>query len=175
MNMNNPFSIEGAFLSEVYRSYLEGMDDVLFHANVKEDDEPIPDPVTESQLRSFIEIAFWASLKHEEGRFHEFSLIMLPKTAPNFPFAFDSGVSFDEHSLAKLAPALDPLSNSICVWPDGAGRLCIWGIAPLEDTGLHGISLTATTLSPGQILVSFNQYGLLHFNILITGTRAEFV
>jgi hypothetical protein len=172
--MDNPFSIDAKILDELYLSYTEAMDGVRYDAR-PEEEESIPGPIGKAQLKMFIEIAFWASLTHEEGRFHEFSLIMLPKEGPNFPFAFASPIHFDEHNLAKLAPALDQLSNSIGVWPGEDGRLYIWGFAPLDDTGLHGVSLTASTLAPGQIIVSFTQYGILHFSSLITGTRAEFV
>jgi hypothetical protein len=173
--MNNPFSIDAKILEHLYRSYAEAMsmNTVLYSDNKEE--ESIPALIDEFQFKTFIEIAFWASLTHEEGRFHEFSLVMLPQDNPNLPFAFSSPIPFDEINLAKLAPALDPLSDSIEVWTGEDASLHIWGFAPLDDTGLHGLSLTATTLAPGQIIVSFKQFGILHFSALITGTRSEFV
>ncbi len=172
--MNNPFSISTKIFKQIYNSYTDAVDMVQARAYARDDE--VPDPVSASQLRSFIETAFWASLKHEEGRFHEFSLALLPKEAPISPFIFERPEVLNEHRVAKLAPALDPLVNSICAWPGKGGRLYLWGFAPLGDTGMNGISLSATTIAPGQVLVSFTQYvGMVYFSMLITGTRAEFV
>ena len=84
-------------------------------------------------------------------------------------FIFNSALKFSADALAKLAPALDPTANCILVWPDKE-ELLVRGFAPLGDMGL-----AATTIAPGQIIISFKVIGILIFSALITGTRLEYV
>jgi hypothetical protein len=173
--MNKPFSINAEIFDQIYSSYTSAVELARGHS-YSEEELVVPGPVSASQLRAFIESAFWASLQHEEGRFHEFSLVLLPKEVPISPFVFDRPEVLSDHKLAKLAPALDPLANSIGVWPGEDGELYLWGFAPLGDTGMTETSLSATTIAPGQILLSCTELGgIVHFTVLITGTRAEFV
>ena len=169
--MENPFALESGILEQLYASYVEAVDSYNWHADPGQDDLwPEIVPISSSQFRRFVETAFWASLKQEEGRFHEFSLLVHPLNTYNHRFVFNKPLKFSADHLAKLAPALDPAANGILVWPDHEGELLVRGFAPLGDMGL-----AATTIAPGQIIVSFKQIGMLHFTALISGTRLEFV
>lgn len=173
--MNNPFSINEEVFNQLYENY----DDAIYYVNhpsyTREANEVVPQLVSKAQFRSFVETAFWASLKHEEGRFHQFSLALLPPEAPHAPFVFEQPVELNAHELAKLAPALNPQDYYIGVWVDGDERLSMWGFAAIDDMGLSGVNLSAMTVAPGEIIVSFNEYRLCHFSTLITGTRSESV
>ncbi len=173
--MNNPFSINEELFDQLYQSYDDAVFDVAHPNYEREPDEVVPQAVGREQLRSFVETAFWASLKHEEGRFHQFTLGLLSPQAPHTPFLFDQPVELNAHELAKMAPALPPKDLYVGVWTGDDGRLAIWGFAASGDTGMSGASLSATTVAPGEILVSFMEYALPHFSILITGTRWESV
>lgn len=172
--MENPFALNSETLSQLYDRYTSAVESYDWHYQEKSAEfqkyYPELKPLTSSQFKLFIENAFWGSLKHEEGRFHEFSLLLHPVEPLLHKFIFDQPVLFDADNLAKLAPALDPLANCILVWPDETGELFIRGFAPLKDTGLM-----TTTIAPGQILVSFKEIGIQYFSTLITGTRQEFV
>lgn len=85
-------------------------------------------------------------------------------------YVFKQPVPFNVTNVAKLAPALDPQANFVGVWINESGQLAMWGFVPADDTGL-----TAETLDPGQLLISFKEIGIEHFTLLLSGTRGEFV
>jgi hypothetical protein len=171
--MNQPFTLNQDLLGRLYERYCEGLSSVDFHASYRrEPGEPL-EPLDPSQFQTFIETAYWASLQQEESRFHDFSLILMPREKMRKQYGhyvFKQPVPFNVTNVAKLAPALDPQANSVGVWINESGQLAMWGFVPTDDTGL-----TAETLDPGQLLISFKEIGLEHFTLLLSGTRGEFV
>lgn len=168
--MDTPFELNSEMLRQLYEQYTDAVKAYNWDAQGSklEDLWPEIEPLTALQFQTFIENAFWASLKHEEGRFHDFSLLAHPPTAHVHRFIFEKPHLFSADNLAKIAPAFDASSTSILVWPGHGAELCLHGFAPLGETGL-----SATTVSPGQLIVSFSEIKILHFSILITGTRWE--
>src|SRR5438105_1089430 len=84
--------------------------------------------VTAEQIAMFIETAFWASLRSNEGRAVRFSATI---AAPgDFPGAvvFAEAVRYDEEQVAKIAPALPPggwlgvSTDPFTIWGFGQGR-----------------------------------------------------
>src|SRR6185295_394622 len=119
------------------------------------------------------EVSFWASLKTEEGRHHQFAVVYArpPETnaASNDYVVFNPRFAFDAEILAKLAPALQS-THTVRVWPKmaGAGKeeLEIWGFAPLSE----GPPLVVTAIEPGQIILTISDM----WKAMIT-ERAELV
>lgn len=168
--MNQPFALHQDILGKLYESYSESLGGIEWRNPAsKEPDEPL-EPMDLSQFQTFIETAFWASLQQEESRFHDFTLLLMPKEKMRRHYVFQQPVPFSVANVAKLAPALDPQANHVGVWVSEGGELVMWGFAPAKDTGL-----TAATLDPGQLLVSFKEIGIEHFTLLLSGTKAEFV
>jgi hypothetical protein len=168
--VNQPFTLSEDLVGKLYERYSESVDMMEWHASyTKEPEEPL-EPLDSSQFQTFIQTAFWASLQQEESRFHDFTLLLMPPERTRMPYVFEQPVPFNVANVAKMAPALDTQANHIGVWVEDGGELVIWGFVPANDTGL-----TASTLDPGQLLVSFQEIGIEHFNLLLSGTRGEFV
>jgi hypothetical protein len=168
--VNQPFTLNQDSLDKLYEKFTESLDTMEWRAlSPKESDEPL-EPVAPYQFQTFIEIAFWASLQQEESRFHDFILLLMPKEKMYRHYVFKQPIPFNVANVAKLAPALDPQANYVGVWVNEGGELVIWGFVPAKETGL-----TAATLDPGQLLVSFKEIGMEHFTLLLSGTKAEFV
>jgi len=88
-------------------------------------------------LKAFIEAAFYASIKKEEGRPLAFSAVLAAEhevTGPSNPFRpeilrFDSPIPFSVSMIPKLAPAFDPRLSSLAVTlDDQQDQLICWGV-----------------------------------------------
>jgi|GEM_PF-4639853 len=97
--------------------------------------QPIPERRITRDIRSILEEAFWASLRTEEDRLHNFALVYQPqgRSGPlnRDPVVFEKPKAFDSITLAKIAPALHS-TQLIGVWPRDAAtessKLIIWGL-----------------------------------------------
>ena len=164
----NTFHVNPHVGEQLYDRYTSALSQV--HNAPTEDSTPyLPSPITSLQLRTLIEVSFWASLIQEEGKYHEFSLALCPQEFTTDSFIFESRVPFEAALLARLAPAFGPQENSIGVWFDEHGDPFIWGFTPSL-----GISLAVRVHEPGQLLVSFD-FGVAGFTAFISGSRTEFV
>jgi hypothetical protein len=135
-------------------------------------------PPSFRDVKEVFEQVFLASLKCEEGRPIRCSIVLAPPGDVDDPShrynkdfrRFATRLPFTAESIAKLAPAFDPLLSSIAVCRDAAtGDLHCWGIFNYSPTAhrLHEPSpalvggtscrpdfLTLTTRNPGSIQVS---------------------
>jgi hypothetical protein len=121
-----------------------------------------------------LEESFWASLRTEEGRRHNFELEYGPQGEDEpyhkDPIVLSKPLPFDSRTLAKLAPSLHS-TQIIGVWPRastaGKGELAIWGFAKK----LFGSSLSLKTIEPGKIVLSIGGFQKAGMD----GQRADFV
>lgn len=67
--------------------------------------QPFPKGRLIRHIRSLLEEAFWASLRTEEGRLHNFAVEYEPQGERD-PIVFDKPLPFSSAMLAKIAPAL---------------------------------------------------------------------
>src|SRR6202521_2099826 len=81
--------------------------------------------ITADQLAGFIEVAFWASLRANEGRPTQFSATLVTRDRHPGESAFADAIPFDEEHIAKVAPALPP-GGTLVVSMTGAD-FHIWG------------------------------------------------
>lgn len=90
------------------------------------------------QLCEVLSVAFQASLTAEEARPLRFRLLLSDaSTLPNegtpnvgvLPLRFERSRTFSVEELRRLAPAVPFESALIGVYPDGDGRLALWGVA----------------------------------------------
>lgn len=77
-------------------------------------------------IQSIIDIAFWASLRREEGRSPKISLAYLPPQLAGQPLEFEDRILFTPNVLTKLAPAVERSGIHLGVW-DEDGELYVWG------------------------------------------------
>lgn len=164
--VNSTFRLNPGFVRSVAEWYSDDQANLLLAiedaAKRNPNETPSPAPRQPSpkgrlirHIRSMLEEAFWASLRTEEGRRHNFALKYGPQSedAPSHkdPIVLNEPLSFNSRTLAKLAPALHS-TQVIGGWPreaaTGKGELVIWGFA--QTSG----SMSLQTIEPGKIIVS---------------------
>src|SRR6202000_3264642 len=77
-------------------------------------------------ISSVIDVAFWASLRKEEGRSPKISLAYLPPELAGQPLVFEEPILLTPYVLTKLAPAVERSGIHLGVW-DNDGELYVWG------------------------------------------------
>jgi hypothetical protein len=77
-------------------------------------------------IEAVIDIAFWASLRREEGRSPSISLALLQPDQSAKPLIFGQKLRLTPQNLIKLAPAVEQPGIHLGVWPQG-DDLFIWG------------------------------------------------
>jgi len=77
-------------------------------------------------IEAIIDVAFWASLRREEGRSPKISLAYLPPLLAGQPLIFEERLLLTPHLLTRLAPAVERSGIHLGVWDEG-GELYVWG------------------------------------------------
>jgi len=90
-----------------------------------ENEELAPEPPIKV-IEAVIDIAFWASLRQEEGRSPKISLAYLPPILAGQPLVFEESILLTPYILTKLAPAVERSGIHLGVW-DQDGELYVWG------------------------------------------------
>ena len=120
----------------------------------------LPTPMTSwipclEDLREFIQVAFWASLRSNEERPTRVRLALTPREFVPDAFALASPADYDETQVAKLAHVLPPYGN-LLVSPEADG-LKIWGLSRTPPgAGIDGI--TAEIASAGIVRVDIHMF-----------------
>jgi len=89
------------------------------------DDQLAPAPPLKV-ISSIIDVAFWASLRKEEGRSPKISMAYLPPLLAGQPLVFKERILLTPYILTKLAPAVERSGIHLGVWDDD-GELYVWG------------------------------------------------
>jgi len=110
--------------------------------------------ITRDQLAGFIEVAFWASLRTNEGRPTQFSATLAGRRRHPTAIAFAEAIPFEEEQIAKVAPALPP-GGTLVVSMAGAG-FEIWGFGRGRQMEMWTVSLDVS--EPGVIRVGAGPY-----------------
>jgi hypothetical protein len=111
----------------------------------------VPDVNT---VQEIIDVAFWASLRREEGRTPRISLAFLPRSVAESALSFARPLSFDPRTLTRIAPAVERPGIHLTIERVG-DELQLWG--------------TTRRLPPGSFVLEVVQPGLL----VIKRRRAE--
>jgi hypothetical protein len=77
-------------------------------------------------IEAIIDVAFWASLRREEGRSPKISLAYLPPQLAGQPLLFEEPILLTPYVLTKLAPAVERSGIHLGVWDNGE-ELYVWG------------------------------------------------
>jgi len=77
-------------------------------------------------VEAIIDVAFWASLRREEGRSPQISIAYLPPILAGQPLIFGESILLTPHVLTKLAPAVERSGIHLGVWEQD-GELYVWG------------------------------------------------
>lgn len=106
-------AIENHFSKLLQAAFLQGKKDLA------------PEPPLKV-IEAIIDVAFWASLRKEEGNPPKISLAYVPPLFAGQPLVFEEAIPISPHILTKLAPAVERSGIHLGVWDDGDG-LYIWG------------------------------------------------
>lgn len=160
---NNTFALNRSFLREILERYHEIETDAFEFAKENASfaraykvRKPFSRRRIQGHVRKLLAVSFWASLKKEEGRHHQFAVVYAPppdpKSVSNDYVVFNPRLAFDAEILAKLAPALES-THTLRVWPKlreaGKDELEIWGFARPSV----GPPLLVKAIEPGQIIL----------------------
>ena len=99
-------------------------------------------------ISSVIDVAFWASLRKEEGRSPKISLAYLPPAAAGQPLVFEEPILLTPYVLTKLAPAVERSGIHLGVW-DNDGELYVWGTTRAMPDGC----LVLEVIEPGLLVI----------------------
>jgi hypothetical protein len=105
-------------------------------------------------LEALIDVAFWASLRREEGYAPRISLALTPADAGGTPLAFEQPLALSPERLTKLAPAVERPGIHLGVWPGPAG-LTLWG----ATRTLPREALVLEVVAPGVLVVKHRRRG----------------
>jgi hypothetical protein len=77
-------------------------------------------------IEALVDVAFWASLRREEGYIPKISLAFLRPTPEVCPLVFAKPLPLDPAALTRLAAAVERPGIHLGVWPHGE-TLIVWG------------------------------------------------
>jgi hypothetical protein len=95
-----------------------------------------------------IDIAFWASMRREEGRSPNISLALLQPSQSDKPLIFGEKLRLTTQNLIKLAPAVEQPGIHLGVWPEG-NDLFIWG----TTHSVPAICFVLEVVEPGLLVI----------------------
>ncbi|MGI4884011.1 MAG: putative sensor domain DACNV-containing protein [Janthinobacterium lividum] len=98
-------------------------------------------------IEAIIDVAFWASLRREEGRPPRISLALLRPTEAAAPLVFGHRPRLTPQALIKLAPAVEHPGVHLGVWYDDDG-LYLWGAA----TRIPPVCFVLEVVEPGLLV-----------------------
>lgn len=84
----------------------------------------IPDVET---IEEMIDVAFWASLRKEEGRSPRISIAYLQVAEAGTPLVFARPLAFEPGALARVAPAVERPGIHLGIVRNSDGNLHVWG------------------------------------------------
>ena len=103
-------------------------------------------------IEAIIDIAFWASLRKEEGRSPRISISLLPPDKASNPLIFGKRLRLTPHNLTKLAPAVESPGIHLGVWFEN-DELYVWGTTML----IPGICFVLEVVEPGLLVIKHSR------------------
>jgi hypothetical protein len=93
---------------------------------VRNNGEQIAISPAQADIEALVDVAFWASLRREEGYTPKISLAYLPPEPDNGSMVFRDRLALSPGLLARLAPAVERPGIHLGVWQQDGG-LALWG------------------------------------------------
>lgn len=110
---------------------------------------PLADVATVARA---LDVAFWASLRREEGVAPTISLALAPPHSVAAPLCFARPFPLAAATLSKLAPALARPGIHLGVWPEG-DDLWVWG----TTLDLPALTLVVEVVAPGLLVAKYRR------------------
>jgi hypothetical protein len=105
----------------------------------------LPDAVT---IEAVIDVAFWASLRREEGYMPRISLAFLSPDQTTHPLLFERRLPLDPAVLTRVGPAVERPGIHLGVWHDSSG-LSVWGTSRI----IPKLCFVLEVAAPGLLVV----------------------
>ena len=124
-------------------------------------------------IEAIIDVAFWASLRKEEGRSPRISISLLPPEQSNNPLIFGKRLRLTPHNLTKLAPAVESPGTHLGVWYED-DELYVWGTTLL----IPGICFVLEVVEPGLLVIKHSRvdgFGKFVNIAVLKGDQIKFV
>jgi len=102
----------------------------------------------QSAIEAIVDVAFWASLRREEGHSTKISLAFLPPEQAGQPMLFEQRLALTPSSLTKLAPAVERPGIHLGVWGKG-DDLYVWG----ATRTIPSLCFVLEVIEPGLLVI----------------------
>ncbi|MES2427888.1 MAG: hypothetical protein V4560_12995 [Bacteroidota bacterium] len=103
-------------------------------------------------IEAVIDVAFWASLRKEEGHSPKISISLLPPDQASHPLIFGNRLRLTPHNLTKLAPAVESPGIHLGVWYEN-DELYVWG----TTLAIPGICFVLEVVEPGLLVIKHSR------------------
>jgi hypothetical protein len=103
-------------------------------------------------IEAIINVAFWASLRREEGFSPKISLAFLPPEQAGQPLRFERQLPLTAPALSKLAPAVERPGIHLGVWREGE-ELRVWG----TTRTIPRLCFVLEVIEPGLLVVKYRR------------------
>jgi hypothetical protein len=107
-----------------------------------------------ADIEEMIDVAFWASLRREEGYVPTISAAFLDPDGASDPLRFEQPLPFTPDALSRLAPAVERPGVHLGVWRR-SGELQVWGTATRIPKHCFVLEVT----SPGLLVIKESRGG----------------
>lgn len=107
-------------------------------------------------IEVLIDVAFWTSLRKEEGHSPKISIAFLPPSQTSNPLKFAKKLPLNAYSLSKIAPGVERSGIHVGVWEED-GELFIWG----TTLNIPNFCFVVDVSEPGLIVIKHRRiYGI---------------
>src|SRR4051812_38219671 len=103
-------------------------------------------------VEAVIDVAFWASLRKEEGHSPKISIALLPPQQASQPLIFGNRIRLTPHNITKLAPAVESPGIHLGVWYEN-DELYVWG----TTLAIPGICMVLEVVEPGLLVIKHSR------------------
>lgn len=117
------------------------------------EEEMAPEPNAKA-IEILIDVAFWASLRREEGHSPKISLAFLPPELSGQPLLLEHRLPLSPAVLVKLAPAVERPGIHLGVWQD-ENELYVWG----ATRSIPSLCLVLDVSEPGLLVIKYRRTG----------------
>lgn len=130
-------------------------------------------PPSAKVIETIVDVAFWASLRREEGHSTKISLAFVPPEQSGQHFLFEHQLPLTPAALTKLAPAVERPGIHLGVWGEN-GKLHLWG----ATRTIPSLCFVLEVIEPGLLVIkhrSLDGFGKFLNVAVINGDEVKIV
>ncbi|WP_231459994.1 MULTISPECIES: putative sensor domain DACNV-containing protein [unclassified Pedobacter] len=133
---------------------------IRLHKNaIEQGEEDLASQPDKFTIEALIDVAFWSSLRKEEGHSPRISIAFLPPEQTSNPLLFAKKLTLNANTLTKIAPGIERSGIHLGVWMED-GELYIWG----TTLNIPNFCFVVDVSEPGLIVIKHRRiYGIGKF------------